>query len=197
MWAHLLPGGRRVLLLDALAAAWILAWLILALLIADEVRGLRALSVTAERTGRAVQEVGSALDAIDVPFVGDRIDEAAKSVTVAGQSTVESARRTRESVNDLQVLLGLAVGLIPVSPVLLIYLPLRVVDVRERRALAALRVRARSDPELAALLARRTIEEMSYRRLVGVEGRPWAERPAPEGRGAAEVTAARVGTDRR
>jgi hypothetical protein len=186
MPSHLLPGGRRVLLLDALATAWVLAWLLLALLISDEVRGLRALSVSAERSGRAVQEVGSALDAIDVPFVGDRIDEAAKSVAAAGESTVQSARRTRESVSDLQLLLGLAVALIPVSPVLLIYLPLRVVGERERRALRALRVRARSDPELAALLERRKVLEMSYRRLADVQDR----RPA-------EMAATRVGSARR
>ncbi len=194
MQTRLLPGGRRVFLLDAFAIAWMVAWITLGLLVVDEVRGLRALSVTAERTGRAVQQVGAALDAVDLPFVGDRIDDAAKSVTAAGESTVASARRTRDSVSSLQMLLGLSVGLIPVSPILLIYLPLRITDVREQRALRALRARSRTDPELAALLAQRSLQDMSYRRLRDADGRPWAEQSlAASERRPAAVAAQRAG----
>jgi hypothetical protein len=117
--------------------------------------------VTAERSGRAVEEVGRTLDALDLPLIGDRIDAAAQAVTEAGESTVASARRTRESVSDLRVLLGLSVGLIPISPVLLIYLPLRLACLRERRALRALRLRAQTDPDLDRLLQLRTLETLT------------------------------------
>jgi hypothetical protein len=174
MRAHLLPGGRWITAMDVAAIVWIAAWAFIALRVSDEVAGLRELSVTAESAGRAVNEVGAALGSLDLPFVGERLDRVAGSVTDAGRRTVDSARASRESVRELRVLLGLSIGLIPVSPLLLIYLPLRVAHARERRALRVLFTRAESDPELARLLERRALEHMSYRRLRDLPGRPWA-----------------------
>ena len=172
--AHLLPNGRWLLAMDIAAVLWIAAWAFIGLRVSEEVAGLRELSITVESSGRAMQEIGAALSALDLPFVGDRLERVATSVTDAGRRTVDSARASRESVRNLRVLLGLSIGVIPVSPLLLIYLPLRIVHHRERRAIRTLVVRARTDPELRELLDRRALEHMSYRRLRDLPGRPWA-----------------------
>jgi hypothetical protein len=61
-----------------------------------------------------------------------------------------------------------------VSPLLLLYVPLRIAHHRERRALRTLTARARTDPQLRELLERRELEHMSCRRLRDLPGRPWA-----------------------
>ncbi len=41
-----MPAGRRLLALDAVLALWVAVWLVLALQVAEEVRGLAKLSTT-------------------------------------------------------------------------------------------------------------------------------------------------------
>jgi len=56
-----LPAGRRLIALDAALALWAVVWVVLALEVATEVRGLSDLSSTVSRVGTAVEESGKAL----------------------------------------------------------------------------------------------------------------------------------------
>ena len=61
----------------------------------------------------------------DVPFIGGRVGEVAKEVREAGASARESGRESRDSTDDLSVLLALSIGLIP-TLLLGLYAPLRI-----------------------------------------------------------------------
>lgn len=134
MSSHLLPPRRWVVAADVLVVAWIAAWLFMGVRVHDEVEGLTELSATISRAGGAVEETGRALDELNVPFVGDRIDEAATRVVDVGRDTRLSGRTARDSISDLSTLLGVSVALIPLSPILFLYVPVRVGRIRDRRA---------------------------------------------------------------
>lgn len=167
---RLLPFGRKIWILDALVVVWVVVWIVLGFRVAEEVQGLTALSRTITQTGQGVEQVGGALGGLSrVPFVGGQIGRAAQEVKEVGRSTQASGMQARTSAQNLSVLLGLSVGLIPSSALFLFYFPSRVTMERERRALRRLLERAQDDPELNRLLQRRSLATMSYRQLEGAD----------------------------
>lgn len=171
--ARLLPSGRMIIVLDVIAVLWLAAWVFVGVRVHDEVVGLQALSDTIIRTGQGVEDVGGALRGIDLPLVGDRIQRAGEEVSGVGADTQASGQQAARSAENLSMLLGLSVALIPSSSLFLFYFPARLAHARERRALRRLTAQAREDPELERFLAERALMGMSYRRLAGMGGRPW------------------------
>jgi hypothetical protein len=171
--ARLLPSGRMIIILDVIAILWLIAWLFVGVRVHDEVEGLRGLSDTIIRTGQGVEDVGAALRGIDLPFVGDQIQRAGEEVAGVGAETQASGQQAARSAENLSMLLGLSVALIPSSSLILFYFPARLAHARERRALRRLTAQARDNPELEHFLAQRALMGMSYRRLAGMGGRPW------------------------
>ena len=117
---------RRRLLIDLVAVAWVALWIVVAVQVAIEVRGLRDLSSTVIKTGTAVRESGEVLRRLEaVPIVGGELDGPAKRLEQAGQSAVESGQSSRESVQNLSLLLAAAIGVLPSVAILGVYLHLR------------------------------------------------------------------------
>lgn len=168
----------RPTLLDLAALTWLLACLWLGLQAADAVRELRTVPGTATTIGREVEGVGDALAGLDLPLVGGQVDEAAADVRAAGTETRRAGEAGQADVEDSAALAGWVVGLLPLAPLLALYLPLRVNGVRDGLALRVLQQRAAHDHELAALLLQRSLLHVSDRRLAAMPGRPWAGRPA-------------------
>lgn len=176
MSARQLVPQRWILAVDLVVVVWILAWLFVGMRVHDEVEGLTELSQTISQAGGAVEETGRALGALNLPLVGDRIDDAAQRAIEVGRDTRLSGRTARDSISDLSTLLGTAVALIPLSPILFLYLPLRLGRIRERRAMRRLIENFGDEPELERLLAHRALQTMSYRRLEHeVGGRFWVD----------------------
>ncbi len=175
-----LPGGRRLLALDAAILIWTVAWIAAAIVVAVEVQDLGDLSDTVGTVGSAAEASGAALDVLgDLPVVGDAVGETlagpAGEIQEAGRSAQESAQSTRRSVDVLSVLLGLAVALIPSTSLLVLYLPARISRVREAQAVEAARREAADDPAFHEFLARRAAQNLSFRRLDRVTAEPWRE----------------------
>jgi hypothetical protein len=111
---------------SVLLIAWVVAWLVIGALTGYEVNGLRKLSDTVITAGVAVKSTGDALQSAgSLPLVGGDLGRIGRQVSVAGVSAQASGRSSRSSVDRLAILLGLAVGLVPVGPVVLLYLALR------------------------------------------------------------------------
>jgi hypothetical protein len=171
--AGLLPGRGATRVLDVLLTLWVALWIAIGVLAGNELRELRTLSDTVAGAGTALDQTGRALETIgEVPLVGEgpaelggRVRESAAEVRAAGRSSSESIR-------NLGLLLGLAIGVIPATPVLGFYLPLRLRRAREAGAVAE-RLAARGlDPGLEALLARRAIHTLPYHVLQAVSADP-------------------------
>ena len=113
-----------------LLVAWCAAWIGLGVWTGYEVNALRTLSDTVVRAGVAVKSTGDALQRVgSIPFVPADIGQIARQVSSAGVSAQVNGRASKSTVDTLAILLGLAVGLIPIGPVALLFLLLR----RQRR----------------------------------------------------------------
>ena len=174
-------GVRLIRLLDIVAVVWVVLWVALALLVGREVRNLRELSDTVVTAGVAVEETGGLVRNLgSIPFVGNQVSSVADEVEAAGKSAQVSGRDSRDSTENLSVLLALSIALIPTLPLLGLYLPLRWTWTNDARAVRrALRQEPR-DPLLVEFLARRAVSNFPYDALLAVSRQPF--RDLEEGR---------------
>jgi hypothetical protein len=174
--AYPAPGSRLIRLLDVAVLVWIAGWLVLALLVAREVRDLRELSDTVVVAGVAVEDTGDLVDSLGaVPLVGGQVGQVAERVREAGRSAQVSGRESRSSVDDLSVLLALAIGLVPTLPLLALYAPLRIAWSRDASAVRRAVESDASDPVLLELLARRALLTQPYERIRAVTSDPFRD----------------------
>jgi hypothetical protein len=174
-------GAGLMRLLDVAALVWVAAWVVLAVLVAREVRHLRELSDTVVVAGAAVEETGELLHSLGgVPLVGTQVEVVAERVQAAGRSAQASGRDSRDSTEGLSILLGLSIGLIPTLPLLGLYAPLRIAWMRERRAVRRALASEPRHPVLLEFLARRAVATLSYDQLRAVSADPF--RDLAEGR---------------
>jgi hypothetical protein len=109
-----------------LVVFWTVAWLALGAWTGYEVNALRTLSDTVVKAGVAVRSTGTALQQLGgVPFVGGRFRRVGTEVAAAGTSAEVSGRQSKSTIDTLAILLGLAIGLVPVGPVVLLFAILR------------------------------------------------------------------------
>ncbi len=159
-------GEWGVRILDGLVVSWVILWLVVGGVTAYEVRQLTSISDSAEASARAADRAGEALLALrGLPLVGEDAGELGDEVQAAADEVLVNAAESRTTVRRLGVLLGMSVALIPLSPVLWVYLPPRLVH---RADVAALRRRLASaplDPALAAYLACRAVGRLPYQDL--------------------------------
>lgn len=192
--AYPAPGSRLVRLLDIAVLVWIAGWLVLALFVAREVRDLRELSDTVVVAGVAVEDTGDLVDSLgSVPFVGGQVGQVADRVREAGQTAQVSGRESRSSIDDLSVLLAVAIGLVPTLPLLGLYAPLRIAWSRDAREVRRAFELDASDPVLLEILARRALLTQPYERIRAVTSDP--SRDLEQGRFAplAELELERLG----
>lgn len=132
------PRGSKVVALDVACAAWTVAWVILGFVVAAQVDGLARLSDTVSGVGGAIEQSGQTLHSLEsVPLVGSQVKGPARSIEAAGRSAVASGRTSRHDIERLSTLLGVVVAVVPSVPLLALYLPLRLAQVRDTRREAA------------------------------------------------------------
>ncbi len=172
---HPFPSaGRRLLAIDLLLVLWAALWIGLGVEVAREVDGLKELSSTVRTTGGAVESAGRSLQSLgSLPVVGPQLGEPAQQIQEAGRSAVLSGRSSRESIEALSVLLGLAVAVVPSLPLLVFYLPQRLARRREAGALRRLVERADDRPQLDRFLAARALQNAPLNELARVASEPW------------------------
>jgi hypothetical protein len=189
-------GARLIHVLDVVIVVWLVGWIVLALLVAREVRNLRQLSDTVVVSGIAVEQTGDLVASLSgVPFVGGQVGQVADRVREAGRSAQVSGRDSRDSTEALSVLLALAVGLVPTLPLLGLYAPLRIAWTRESRAVRRALRDAPDELALREFLARRAVATLPYHELRTVSADPF--RDLDEGRfeALARLELGRLGID--
>jgi hypothetical protein len=166
-------SARAMRRLNVAVAIWAAFWIAIAAYTAYEIAALRTLSRTVVKAGVATQSTGRALAALaNVPFVGGRIAHLAAQAIAAGASARTSGASTGTTIDQLAVLLGIAIALIPTVPLLGLYLPLRRSWRRDRRAVRQAVAQWDGEPGLEAFLARRAITHLSFQelRVLGYDG---------------------------
>ena len=121
-------NGRAIAAASLAFVVWASVWIFIGVRTAQEVRGLRELSDTVVDVGHAVRSSGETIGGLaDLPLVGGRLEEPSEQIVRAGDSAVASGRSSRESVQDLSVLLGVSIAVIPIVPLaVLLFVVLRI-----------------------------------------------------------------------
>lgn len=102
-------------------------WVLVGVWTGYEVWQLSGLSATVAQSGRALADVGTALEGLgSVPVVGDAAQGFGAEIRTNSAEIVQSASAAETATRRLSVLLGLSIALVPSAPVLVAYLaPLR------------------------------------------------------------------------
>lgn len=190
--AHL-PGGRGLLISDALVGVWIVFWCVVGVRVGTEVRDLGRLSGSVERVGQAVSDTGAALEELaGLPVVGDQLAAPAGPIREAGDAAQVTAKQSRSAAGDLSLLLGLSIALAPSLPMLLLYLPDRIGVARDRRAVGRAAARGLT-PELARVLAARAAVHLPLEELRKLTDDPYADLAAGRNDALAQAELRRLG----
>jgi hypothetical protein len=156
-------SARAMRVLNVALAVWAAFWIGIAAYTAYEVASLRALSHTVVKAGTATESTGHALAAIGgLPFVGGRIAHLAAQAVAAGASARTSGASTAATIDQLAVLLGIAIALIPTVPLLALYVPLLLSWRRDRAAVRRAVARWDGEPDLEAYLAQRALSHLPF-----------------------------------
>jgi hypothetical protein len=171
-------SARAMRRLNVALGIWAVFWIAVAAYTAYEVAALRTLSHTVVKAGTATESTGHALAAVGhLPFVGGRISQLAAQAIAAGASARASGTSTATTIDQLAVLLGIAIALIPTVPLLGLYVPLRLSWRRDRNAVRLAVARWDGEPGLEAFLAQRALAHLPFEELRdlgydGTEGSP-------------------------
>ena len=172
---RLFASAPATLTLDAIVVLWVALCIALGLVVADAVEELTALSDGIASAGGAIRTSGEAIGGVELPVVGEPLAGAGQEIQETGRGVESSGRDAREEIEDFARLLGAALAIIPMAPVLLLYLPPRLRRGREIRALRRMQRAAGDDPSFVEFLARRAAGQLSYRELGRLSERPWRD----------------------
>lgn len=162
-------SARAMRWLNVAVLVWAVFWIGLGTYTGYEVHALRTLSDTVVRAGKATAATGNALGGLgNVPFVGARVSSLAAQAVAAGHSAQESGASSRSTIDQLAILLGIAIGLIPTVPLLSLYLPFVISWRRDREAVRRAVAQWDGDPALEEFLARRALAHLPFAELRGL-----------------------------
>lgn len=189
------PTARR--LLDAAVLLWAVGWIVVGVLVGREVQALGELSDTVVVAGDALGDAGRALESLEsVPFVGEDIRDVGERTERAAESARASGRMSRESIDSLSLLLGIAIALGPSLPLVALYLPMRLAWSRDLRSLRRSLAAFPGEPGFEEYLARRAALALPYDRLHLTTAAPWGVLAAVDRRRLSDAELERVGIRR-
>lgn len=189
--------ASTVRLLDGLVAFWFVLWLVVGGWSGYTIWQLSELGDTVTQSGESITSAGDALQALGgVPVVGERPLELGKETSTTGADIAERGQEVKSQLRQLSLLLGLAIALMPTTPVAGLYLPQRLARRRDLRSLEQALRTADSAATLDRYLAERAVRSMPYAEVTGLVGDPWRAIDEGRARPLADAELARVGLRR-
>lgn len=195
-WTDRGAGAAELRTWDGIVVFWVVLWLVVGGWAGYQVFQLTGLADSTVSSGRALGTAGEALGSLaDVPVIGDRTAELGNEVTQTAEGIVQNGTEAGRSVRMLGVLIGLAIALGPVGPVLLFYLPVRSAHGREVSDVASALRSPDAGPQLRALLAQRAVANLSLRELGTISADPQGDLGAGRHGDLARAELRRLGLD--
>lgn len=183
--------------LDGLVGFWLTLWLIVGAWSGVTLWQLSELGDTVTNSGHAIRSAGEALTAVgNVPLVGEKPGELGAEVTATGADIADRGQQVKHQLQQLSLLLGLAIALMPTTPVLGLYVPLRVARHRETRELRAALAAHGNTSALDRYLAERAVHSLSFSSVHHLVGDPWQAIAEGRARPLADAELARLGISR-
>lgn len=167
---------RRRHLVTAFISVWVLVWVVVGVFTGLQVHKLTEVSDSLLQSGKALDTAGSALQAVGgLPVVGERAEGFGDEVRTTAEEVQRAGASSRETVQSVSILLGLALVLVPVVPVVALYAPLRVSLARQRAAVARALRQSEQHLRLEEFLANRAVQNLPYDTLSQVSADPWGD----------------------
>jgi len=185
-------------LLDGMVAAWLVLWLAVGIWSGYTIWQLSELGDTVSNSGVAIGSAGEALQSLDaIPVIGEEPGELGRETLTAGEEIEARGQEVKSQLRQLSILLGLAICLIPTTPVAGLYLPLRLARRQEVGALGTALRKHGDDPGFDRYLAERALRTVPYTDIQEILGDdPWARFDRDRARALADVEIARLGLRR-
>jgi hypothetical protein len=188
------PSKWMVRGLDLVVGCLVIVFAGLGVLAGIELTRLAGFSTSLLNAATALDQVGRSLAVLArVPFVGPGIGPLAASVQQTAASTRVNAAEAVSSVHMLAIVVGVAVAVGPLVPLLGGYLPLRVIRFRRIRALRRGLAARPVEPQLLAYLAHGAVSRLPYARLRQIAEDPWGDLLAGRHRELAAAELRRLG----
>ncbi len=166
-WYAETPARRsRQIVGDLLVLAWVVLWVLVGRWVFGVVRTLAAPADPLRSAGTGLREKMTEIAGavVDVPLVGDTLDDPFRSAGSIGDDLVSAGNGLDEGVTRIAWLLSLLTAGTPILVVAGAYLLARLAFARRAGALAA----QRDTPQSLELLALRALVHQSPRRLAAV-----------------------------
>lgn len=165
-----------VRLLDGLVAFWLSLWLVIGSWSGYTIWQVSSLGDTVSNSGTALNSAGEALQSVGgVPVVGERPAELGDEVVATAAEITGRGQDIKSDLRRLSLLLGLSIALMPTTPVLGLYLPLRLARRREVRELRRALARHGRDAALDRYLAERAVHVLPYATVRSISADPWSD----------------------
>lgn len=188
------PSNQTIRRLDVMVACWVGLWLTVGIWTGYDLFQLSGLAASVQRSGHALQTVGQTVGGLSkLPFIGSATASAAHQINTVAQDIITQAGNDQAVTRQLAVLIGLAVGVIPLAPVLGVYLPLRLRRQRQIEAVQQALARNRSDPAIRELLAYQAAQNLPLTELLAVTRTPWRDLAGGRFDALADAELARLG----
>jgi hypothetical protein len=163
-----------VRLLDGLVVFWVVLWLVIGGWSGYTIWQVSELGDTVTTSGEALDSAGKALESVgEVPVVGDRPAELGQEVVATADDIAARGQEVKSQLRQLSLLLGLSIMLMPTTPVVGLYLPLRWARRREVAELRRALTRHGRDGSFDRYLAERAMQTLPYRTVHSIVGDPW------------------------
>ena len=155
MYADRPPAAVRQLLIDAAVLLWVYAWVRAGMWVNDTVEKLGVPGQKLQEAGTGIAgNLGDVSGKVGrVPLVGDELTAPFTSAAGAAAQLAEAGRQQQEVVNDLALAMGVLIAAVPLTLVLLLWLPRRLRWMRR----AGVAARVRDQPAGRDLLALRAL----------------------------------------
>lgn len=164
MYADRPPIAVRQLLTDLAVVLWVYAWVRAGMWVNDTVEKLGVPGQKLQEAGNGIAgnlgDIGGKVGR--VPLVGDELTAPFTSAADAAAQLAEAGRQQQEIVDDLALTLAVLVAAVPLTLVLLLWLPRRLRWMRR----AGVAARVRDEPAGRDLLALRALAGRPLNELV-------------------------------
>lgn len=173
----MLPQSRpRRYLLGAALMAWVVVWIVVGVATGLQVKKLTEVSDSLVQSGEALDTAGVALEGVGrLPLIGEASERFGNEVRATAEEVRAAGVSSRDTVRSVSVLLGAALVLIPIVPVIGLYVPLRVSLARQKRAVGRALEHIDQHPQLEEFLAHRAVQHLPYDTLRQVSTDPWED----------------------
>ncbi|MBA3989478.1 MAG: hypothetical protein H0X54_00325 [Propionibacteriales bacterium] len=162
--------------LDGLVIFWLVLWLFIGAWSAVTIWHVGDIGDTISNSGRALETAGTALTKVgSVPIIGDEAGELGNEVVTTAADVASRGQEVKGQLRQLAVMLGLSIIVMPTTPVVGMYLPLRLARRREISGIRQALAQHGGDARLDRYLAERALDHLPFTSVRSLSPDPWRD----------------------